>query len=74
MAVAQHNIDKWFGASYDAMVPPQHRERFGAVRAGMRGVALDIMRFTEPGADQTSAIKRLRDSMMFAMFTFIESR
>jgi hypothetical protein len=74
MAVAQHNIDKWFGASYDAMVPPQHRERFGAVRAGMRTVALDIMRFTEPGADQTSAIKRLRDSMMFAMFTFIESR
>ena len=74
MAVAQHNIDKWFGPAYDAMVPPQHRERFGAIRSDLRDAALTVMRFTEPGADQTSAIKRLRDSMMFSMFTFIESR
>jgi len=74
MAVAQHNVDLWFGPHYDAMVPPQHRERFSAIRGELRTAALSIMRFTNGGADQTSAIKRLRDSMMFSMFSLIESR
>jgi hypothetical protein len=74
MAVAQHNIEKWFGPAYDAMVPPQNRERFQAVREQLRTSSLTIMRFTEPGADQTLAIRRLRECMMCTMFTFIESR
>lgn len=70
MAVAPHNIDDWFGQKHDSLVPPEHRERFRAIRESLKEAATDIMRYTNGSADQTTAIKHLRYSMSFSMYCF----
>jgi hypothetical protein len=70
MAVAQHNIDDWFGPKHDSLCPPEHRERFQAIRLALRTAALDIIKFTNSNADQTTAIKHLRYSMSFVLYCF----
>lgn len=74
MAVAQHNLDKWLGPQHEALVPPEHRDRFRAIRTPLDRAAKEILRHTTAGADQTTAIKHLRYAMAFVMFDFIEQK
>lgn len=74
MAVAQHNIESWFGPQYDSVVPEGLRDQFREVRKALRASAIEIQRYTTPCADQTTAIKRLRESMMFTIFCLNEQK
>jgi hypothetical protein len=63
MAITTANLDNWF--THHPPTPDQV-ERYGQIRASGRALAETIVATTPPSADQSAAIRLVRESVMVA--------
>lgn len=63
MAISQADLDNWF--SYHPPEPHQ-REKYEAIRDQAKALAEVIVGLTPPSADQTAAVRKLREAVMTA--------
>ena len=61
--ITQDQIDRWF--VYHAPVPGQ-AARYGELRDAAKMFAETIVRLTPPSADQTAAVRKVREAVMTA--------
>lgn len=63
MAVTQENLDNWFEYHKPG---PGDAEAYQAIRAAGKAFAEAILEFTPPSADQTVAIRNVREAVFNA--------
>lgn len=63
MPIHQHELDNWF--TYHAPQGDQ-AERYGKLRAAGKAFAEEIVKLTPPSADQSAAIRLVREAVFTA--------
>lgn len=64
MAIDQSKIDQWFGPT--SRVRPDQEERLEKIRVAAKLLAETIVENTPPCADQSDAIRKVREANMTA--------
>ena len=63
MPIGEAELDNWF--TYHAPTPEQVTA-YAALRAAARSFAREVVTWTPPSADQTTAIRKIREAVMTA--------
>lgn len=63
MAITHEDLENWF--TYHAPSPGDV-ERYGAIREAAHGFAKVVLERTPPSADQSAAIRKVREAVMTA--------
>jgi hypothetical protein len=62
--ISEKDLDNWF--EYHAPENDAQKARYEAIRKSGRTMAAVILAFTLPSADQTAAIRKIREAVMTA--------